>query len=315
MKSDHFDGKKFFNPSGAHVAGLKSMVRWARGSRKPWPKHVVRPKIHLPPPPKDDSTLHVTFINHVTFLIRTQNWSLITDPHFSLRASPFSILGPKRVCKPGIELSEIPQIDYQLISHNHYDHMDLKSLKWIQKKYQPKIFAPLKNGDYMAKKGIHGTHEMDWWQSHEVDGLKITLVPAQHWSARSLNDRNHMLWGGFVIEFAKHKIFFAGDTGYADHFKEINMRLGDMTISLLPIGAYEPRWFMHKHHMNPEDAVIAHQDLNSQFSIGMHFGTFRLTNEGIDDPIHDLSAALIKHSVDKKKFVAPQFGETFTFNI
>lgn len=313
--SDHFNGKTFFNPSG-HGDGDKSfadMLKWWREPKEVWPDWIENDQ--LPPLPEKiaPGELHITFINHATFLLRTSDWSILTDPHFGERASPVSFAGPKRVRRPAYEMDQLPKIDFVLISHNHYDHLDLGTLRQLKNKFDPEIFVPLKVKTFLADQKIPNATDMDWWNSVGRQEISVTFVPAEHWSARTPWDRNKTLWGGYVLKWQGKQIFFAGDTGYADHFKKIRERLGAMDVALMPIGAYEPRWFMKAHHMNPAEAVQAHLDLQARRSIGMHFGTFQLTNEGYDQPRDHLLAAMSAKGLDAQVFIAPKFGQTLIF--
>lgn len=308
--SDHCDGKRFFNPSGMAPKGLKAVLKWRFSSeRKPWPKWVENKVRSEPVETTHDNEIVLTFINHVTFLIQMGGMNILTDPVFSKRVSPFQHIGPKRVHAPGLAFDHLPKIDLVLVSHNHYDHMDIPTIKKLARKFQPQFVTPLGNGHFLKRAGAHHVIETDWWQDLKLNSTEIITVPAEHWSARGLHDRNHALWSGFVVQTKRKKIFFAGDTGYGAHFKQIYERLGIMDIALLPIGAYEPRWFMRSQHMNPEDAVHAHRDLNAKLSIGMHFGTFQLTDEAHDEPLKDLQIAMNRNNVTNFKVLA--VGETF----
>jgi L-ascorbate metabolism protein UlaG (beta-lactamase superfamily) len=307
--SDHCDGHYFFNPDYTAPKNFKDLIKWHwTRQRKPWPKWIENQAQPEPAAFTAENDLLITFINHVTFLIQTAGMNILTDPVFSHRVSPFRHVGPCRVRAPGLSFDQLPSIDLVLVSHNHYDHMDLPSIKLLAKKFQPLFITPLGNGHFLKRAGAERIVEMDWWQSHDIHSSKIITVPAQHWSARGLHDRNRALWAGFVIETSRNKIYFAGDTGYANHFKQISECLGVMDVALLPIGAYEPRWFMRDQHMNPDDAVLAHMDLNARLSIGMHYGVFRLTDEGFDEPLADLQQALKKYRAER--FVTLLVGET-----
>jgi len=311
--SDHCDGEKFFNvdPSIRLKNNIFNLLKWKmQGGKTPWPKFIqnhIDP--HLPVQIKKGKAA-ITFINHATLLVQFSELNILTDPVFSKRVSPISWMGPKRIRPPGVALKDLPKIDVVTLSHNHYDHLDLPSLKKLNDLFKPLFVVPLGNAKLLNLAGIKNVTELDWWQNINIKNGIITLTPAQHWSARSLRDKNKALWGGFIYSFYGQKIFFAGDTGYSSHFKEIFNRFGAMNISLLPIGAYEPRWFMKFHHMNPEEAVLAHIDLHSKKSIGMHFGTFRLTNEGHEDPIHDLKASLNLYHLSEEEFITLHQGET-----
>lgn len=308
--SDHFDGKRFFNPSGDIQKSFKDLWKWRRSRRPvPWPQKLNQNPVHIPE--KIKKGIALTYINHDTFLIQTPTHNILTDPILSKRASPVSFAGPHRVRPPAIFCRNLPPIHVVLVSHNHYDHMDLRTLKEIDNLFHPLFILPLCNRHFLLSKKIQKVIELDWWEHLTIEKLQITLTPAQHWSARALRDRNKSLWGSFWIKTASHSIYHAGDTGYGSHFSKISHQLGSPDVSLLPIGAYEPRWFMKEQHMNPKDAVQAHVDLNSQFSLGMHYGTFQLTDEAYHDPIVDLQKALDELKVNSEKFKVPDFGETF----
>lgn len=311
-QSDHFDGNKFFNPRISGDKSLGDLLRWiTSGQRTKWPSWVEnkgQPNLSIP---LQSDQAAVTFINQSSFLIQFRGCNLLTDPVFSQRASPVSWAGPKRVRAPGITLTDLPVIQVALVSHNHYDHMDMPTLKILAEKFDPIFITPLGNGRSLRRNGIKRVVELDWWQSHQVnEETRVTATPAQHFSSRSLFDRDRALWAGFVIEHGRTKIYFAGDSGYEKHFKEIPRRLGPIDLAMLPIGAYEPRWFMQPVHMNPEEAVQAHLDVASRQSLAMHFGTFHLTNEGIDEPVKALRESLQSKHVDPEKFKVLEFGET-----
>lgn len=308
--SDHFNGNIFFNHEPSPPKSFLDVLHWQlTRDKKPWPTSVA----NAPPSPVSQVTkpdeVKITFINHSTVLIQTQQCSLLTDPIWSERPSPFSWAGPKRVRKPGIAFSALSQIDIVVISHNHYDHLDLPTLIKLDKKFHPTFIVPLGNKSLLANAGIKNIIEMDWWQHHTIKDAHITFLPAKHWSARWLTDRNRTLWGSYGIEIAGKKIYFAGDSGYGSHFKIIREKWYQPDIALLPIGAYLPSWFMRNNHLNPEEAVRAHLDLQSSQSIAIHFGTFQLGDDGLNQPVEDLAAARTKHSVTAKHFVALREGE------
>lgn len=311
--SDHFDGKKFFNPGLKEERGLWDVLKWKiQGGVSKWPESV--PNVTYPMPVlAEGKKANFTFINHATFLIQTPGVTFLTDPVFSERVSPLTWAGPKRVRLPGITLDNLPTIDVVLISHNHYDHMDAESLKQIDARFHPLFLVPLGDEKRLKEWGIQNVKEMDWWEEFKVKEATITFTRVQHWSNRSLTDKNESLWGGYMVSTSQLKFYFGGDTGYADHFKETFSRLGAPDVSLLPIGAYAPRWFMNLHHMNPEEAVKAHLELQSKYSLPMHFGTFQLTNEGYDEPVLELKQALEKLKVSSENFPVMDQGQTFSF--
>ncbi len=285
LRSDHFDGRRFHN----HQSGWQSegsFLTWTL-TRKPgpWRKWVEEPP--GPPPPKcvDDGRVRITWINHSTVLIQMDGLNLLTDPIWSERCSPVPFAGPRRHRNPGLRFEDLPPIDAVLVSHNHYDHMDLPTLRRLS---DAKIYVPLGNAALLRE-----SRELDWWQHARLsDRVTLTCVPAQHFSARAITDRNRALWSGFVISGPSGHAYFAGDTGWGKHFDEIRQRFGPMRVALLPIGAYEPRWFMKPAHISPAEAVDAHLALEAQTSMGIHWATFHLSDEGELAPMHDLHAAV-----------------------
>jgi len=311
--SDHFDGKKFFNPWGENVAkSLWDVMKWKITSdAKNWEE--VSESQHHELPAVTAGQTSVTWVNHSTFLIRAQGLNILTDPVWSKRTSPFSFAGPKRVQAPGLSWDKLPKIDVVLVSHNHYDHLDLDTLLDLEKRDQPLFLVALGDGGWLKKKGLKNVVEKDWWEVAEFGAAKFTFLPAQHWSARWTWDRNESLWGAWGVEVNGQKIYHAGDTGLGPHFAQTRERWGAPHIALLPIGAYEPRWFMKPMHMNPSDAVEAMELLGAKQAIGMHFGTFQLTDEAREQPVKDLAEALAKKNIPATKFPAPKFGESFIF--
>ena len=268
------------------------------------PIHPVRP------PALGSASAVVTFIGHSTFLIQTPAGHVITDPVYALKAGPFARFGPRRVRKPAVRFEDLPHISTILLSHNHYDHCDLPTLRALQVRFQPHVITPLGNGALLRSAGITRVEELDWWDEGRDSAFRVMVTPAQHFSARTPFDRNRALWGGFVFVAGGMRIFFAGDSGYAPHFREVRARAGAVDLALLPIGAYEPRWFMKDVHMNPAEAVQACEDLGSPPSLGMHFGTFQLTAEGIDEPLRALERALDVRGMTQDTLRAPGFGES-----
>jgi L-ascorbate metabolism protein UlaG (beta-lactamase superfamily) len=310
-KSDHFDGTRFFNPAGIALRSFAAVPRMLREPATPWPAHVEEPA--ATPAPLGDALAAVTFIGHSTFLVQTAAGNILTDPMYSERAGPLNRVGPRRVRQPAVAFDDLPPIAVVLLSHNHYDHCDRRTLRRLAKRFDPVVVTPLGNAPLVRSCGVRRVEEIDWWQQARTAPLPITLTPAQHFSARTPFDRNRALWGGFVIALPEARIYFAGDTAYAPFFAEIRERLGPIDLALLPIGAYEPRWFMRAVHMNPEEAVHAHLDVRATFSIGMHFGTFQLTKEGIDEPLRALDEALRARAVPASTFRALRFGESAVF--
>ena len=276
--------------------------------RTAWPASV--PVQVRRPPPLDGAAAVVTFIGHSTLLIQTRFGNIVTDPVYSERASPVSFAGPRRARKPAVLFDDLPTIAVVLLSHNHYDHCDLPTLRAIEDRWHPGVVTPLGNSGLLKAAGMRRVEEIDWWQDAARVPLPVMLTPAQHFSARTPFDRNRALWGGFLIEAGGQRILHAGDSGYGPHFREIAARLGPIDLALLPIGAYEPRWFMKDIHMNPAEAVQAHLDLAARRSIAMHFGTFQLTPEGIDEPVRQLAKALRERGVAAERFRVLEVGES-----
>jgi L-ascorbate metabolism protein UlaG (beta-lactamase superfamily) len=276
--------------------------------RARWPSAVpVEPRR---PPSAGPDEVVVTFVGHATFLVQVAGLNLLTDPVYAERASPVAFAGPRRVRAPGVRFDDLPTIAVVLLSHNHYDHCDLGTLRALERRFHPRVVTPIGNGGLLRSAGIGQVEEIDWWQQAREVPLPITLAPAQHFSSRNMLDRNRALWGGFLIEVGGRRILHAGDSGYGPHFRESAARLSPIDLALLPIGAYEPRWFMKDIHMNPAEAVQAHLDLGARQSIAMHFGTFQLTPEGIDEPVCNLAQALRERGVPADRFRTMAVGES-----
>jgi len=307
--SDHCNGKTFFYPGEPAERSVLDLLRWKLTSRAtPWPTWVELVPQPRPPLPRGDEII-ATWIGHATFLLQTAGGNFLTDPMFSDRASPVMWAGPRRVHAPGIALAALPRIDGVLLSHDHYDHCDLPSLRQLATAHNPLVLAPLGHGELLAGAGVHRVVELDWWQAHAWNpALSITLTPSRHWCRRRIGGTNHRLWGGFFLKTAVRKIYFTGDSGYdSTLFSGIARRLGAPDLAFLPIGAYEPRWFMRGAHMNPAEAVMAHMDLGAHRSVAMHWGTWQLTDEGREDPPRALAVARAAAGLAPESFrvVAP----------
>jgi|RhiMethySRZTD1v2_1073278.scaffolds.fasta_scaffold11473_13 L-ascorbate metabolism protein UlaG (beta-lactamase superfamily) len=307
--SDHFDGRRFHNPTGPQPQPFSKVPRMLLERRStPWPRYVEDPPQTLPG--VDGTSAVVTFIGHATFLIQTSSGNILTDPIYSDVAGPLNTFGPRRVRRPAVALDDLPPIAIVLLSHNHYDHCDLPTLRQIATRFDPVVITPIGNGRLARSAGIRRVEELDWWQQASSTGIPITATPAHHFSARHPFDRNRALWSGFLVKTGTKQIYFAGDTAYGAFFRDIRHRLAPIDLALLPIGAYEPRWFMQSVHMNPAEAVQAHIDLESSQSVGMHFGTFPMTIEGIDEPVRALEVALRANRIDPSRFRTLRFGES-----
>jgi L-ascorbate metabolism protein UlaG (beta-lactamase superfamily) len=301
---------RFRNENPSADRNLRDVLRWATTRRpQPWPKWIETGVRYEPRSPGADEVL-LTFVNHSTFLLQWREVAVLTDPVWSLRVSPVQWSGPARVHAPGIAFDYLPNVDVVLVSHNHYDHMDLATLRRLQQRSACQIVTTLGNRAYLEARGLRHVMELGWWQTAQARGLQITATPAQHFSARTPFDRNRTLWAGFVLATATRRVFYTGDSGYHTHFADIRRRLGPVDAALIPIGAYDPRWFMSVNHMNPEEAVRAHLDLGSPLSVAMHFGCFQLTDEPIDEPVRELARARDAHGVAATAFRVLEPGET-----
>jgi L-ascorbate metabolism protein UlaG (beta-lactamase superfamily) len=291
-----FSYAEYKNTNGvASEKSLADMLKWIRSDIHPEITKIELSsewqKLNLL---KDDN--YAIWIGHSTFLIKKNGITILTDPIFSERASPFKNIGPKRLIPPAIPLDVIPNIDIVTISHNHYDHLDIDSLKKISKKYGNAIFlVPAGDEKLLKRKKIKNVYNFKWWESFDFLGFKFTFTPVQHWSKRSLFDRNKSLWGGWFIEHKDYSFYHAGDTGYSNDFLETKLRLGSPKYAFIPIGAYDPEWFMAESHVNPEDAVQIMLDLEAEKGFGMHWATFTLTDEDTIEPRIRLEKEIMKY--------------------
>lgn len=320
-RSDHFDGRTFFNPDGAAPRNFIDLMRWQLGGgRARWPASWPSPH----PPAKPDASvgrrrMRVTMVGHATLLIQAGGLNLLTDPVWSNRVSPFSFIGPRRVNAPGIDFDHLPPIHAVLLSHNHYDHMDIETLARLKTAHDPLVVTPLGN-DTILNAEVPGLRIFcaDWGDSHDLrtgaGNATIHIEPAHHWSARATGDRRMALWSAFAVETEAGKFYVAGDTGFHSgiNYRAAREKHGRFRFAVLPIGAYEPRWFMEAQHQNPEEAVSAMALLDAEFAAGCHWGTFQLTNEPVHEPRDRLGAALDREGVARDRFRPMLPGEVWT---
>ncbi len=310
--TDHFDGRTFHGDE-AFTKTYRDLIRFMRERpESSWQRDMTL----LPGPPPETRVgwgkLRVTYVNHATVLLQFDGINLLTDPVWSMRAGPAPLLGAKRFRPPGLDFAELPPIDVVLISHNHYDHLDVPTLLRLQDHSAPRFFVPPGDALWLRKKGLKNLVELDWGQSLPLpNGCAVYAQPAQHWSQRRVlpRDRNFSLWESYVIETRQGPVYFAGDTGYGAHFRQTREQFGPMRLALLPIGAYAPRWFMQYQHVNPEEAVLAHQDLEAMQSIGIHWGTFELSAEGPMQPLLDLADARSASGLGADAFITLEHGQ------
>jgi L-ascorbate metabolism protein UlaG (beta-lactamase superfamily) len=318
--SDHFDGERFYDPHGAAPKRRRDLLRWfverhVRGGKAAWPARTPLIDADHPPQRVEGTAWRISYVGHASLLIQTCGLNILLDPVWSQRASPFRFAGPKRVNDPGVAFADLPPIDVVLVSHGHYDHLDLPTLSRLTSAYRPRVITPLGNDAIMrAHDRAIAAQGFDWGDRVELgDGVAVTLAPTRHWTARSLSDRNEALWASFVIETPGGRIYFVADSGYGDghHFSAARERYGPFRLAILPIGAYEPRWFMRDQHMNPAESVQAFRDCGAALALGHHYGTFQLTDEAIDAPLVALAEALTAAAILPERFRTLQPGEVW----
>ena len=303
--SDHFDGVRFFNPGGTAPRGFGDLLKWQfGGGKQKWPETVPLEAKAKPGARVQDLT--ITMVGHATMLIQIAGMNLLTDPVWSDRASPVAFAGPKRVTEPGIAFADLPPIDAVLLSHNHYDHLDIATLRDLHRAHAPQIITPIGN-DTILRTDLPdlAIQTGDWGHAVRLGPLTVHFEPCHHWSARGMGDRSMALWAAFVIDSPVGKLLHIGDTGFDEGrpYRALAAKHGPLRAGILPIGAYEPRWFMQAQHQNPEEAVEGMLLAGIGHAVGHHWGTFQLTNEGRRDPPQALSRALAAKSIAPERFV------------
>lgn len=313
--SDHFDGKRFYNQAAIEDHGFGDFLRWITNrDRGPW-RDWVDAAPGLPPQRRvDGGELVATFINHSTVLLQIDGVNILTDPVYSSTVGPANLVGVSRHRPPGIRFEDLPPIDIVLISHNHYDHLDLPTLARLAEEHAPTIYLPLGNAALLEREGIAGGVDLDWWESATEGDVRIHCVPAQHFSGRGPDDRNAALWGGFVVEAPSGRMYFAGDTGWGPHFRQIFERFAPLRLAMLPIGAYRPRWFMAPVHIDPQDALRAHKLLRPEASLAIHYGTFAQADDGEFEPMRLLDSLLNREPRSLPPFYMLDNGESLTLD-
>ncbi len=288
---DHFDGKCFYNPEASPKRGFLDLIKWKLTSRaEPSPGFVSDVEPSKPPARVSGSELRSTLVNHSTVLLQVDGLNILTDPIWSEQASPLSWIGPRRKRDAGVLFGDLPPIDLVLPSHNHYDHLDLPTLRTLSGRGPCTYVVPSGCARLLNKEHLGPVHELDWGDSVELPGVKVSSVPARHFSSRSLLDYNRTLWCGYMLDIAARLIYFARDTAFGAHFEQIRNQFGPPDLAFLPIGAYQPRCFMSPVHMGPDEAVRAHRIVQTKISIAIHHGTFQLADEAIDTPQRELAA-------------------------
>lgn len=314
----HHSERGFRNIWGtAHQPSFFKVLRWLLGRARKQRKHKL-PAVH----PLDPTTLatpparlRITWIGHATLLMQTPDTAILTDPVFSQRASPLSFLGPARKTPPAVALDALPPLDYILLSHDHYDHLDADTIPRLAEQHDPVFLTPLGVDTHLQKWGARHIEALDWWQYIDLGGWRFHCTPAMHFSGRGLLNRNSTLWAGWYLENPAHDltIYFAGDSAYADLFETIRARLGAPEVALLPIGAYAPRWFMEPVHMDPAQSLQAFLDLEARYFIPTHWGTFDLADELLQEPPALIQQAAAEQGVADRLHVL-DIGEQFSLD-
>ena len=308
--SDHFDGEKFHNTDSIESKNFFDLLYWfATRTESTWPMYCSSPLGEKPVEKIGNGSLRATFIGHATALLQFDNINILTDPVLSETIGPGTLLDQNRTRPPGIRFEDLPKIDIVLLSHNHYDHTGIQTLKRLAERFNPVMLVPLGEKALLLENGLTNVIELDWWQETTLLNRKISLVPAHHFTMRGIEDRNTSLWGGYVVETEQGPIYFAGDTGWGDHFRKINEKFGKIRLSLLPIGPVNPRGFMAPVHIDGVEAVKAHIVLQSQTSMAIHHGTYQQGDDTMLEPLEVLIREMKKNNIQKSEFRYPFNGK------
>lgn len=315
-KTDNFNGTTFINKGNVQETSFTELLKWiANRDQGEWNELSLEDAPYGEKPISRSDSTRITYVNHSTYLIQSNQLNILTDPVWSKRVSPFQFMGPKRFRPPGIAFEDLPEIDVVIISHNHYDHLDKQTVLDLKKIHDPLFLTPLGVDLYLNKIGIEKTVSLDWWEKHSInESMTIHAVPAQHFSSRGMFDRNKTLWAGYIFDTPTDTLYFAGDSGYGELFKEIGERFPSIDLAFIPIGAYIPEWFMSPIHVSPSEAAQAHLDIGSKKSIGMHYGTFPLADDGQNDPLIDLKLALESLNISQNDFLTLIEGTSIQLN-
>ncbi len=312
--SDHYKDGVFFNPNPTkHLSFFSIFKHIVFGRNGKWTDYVEIKSHYISNKKLDTDEVRLTFVGHASVLIEFSDKKILTDPVWSDKVGPFSWAGPRRAHSPGIPFERLPKIDVVLVSHNHFDHMDLPTLKKLSARDRPKIIVPLGNQDFLNRQGIENVAELDWWESKSDGTAQFQLTPAQHNSGRGLFDRDKTLWGSFFIFHNNIKIYFSGDTAFENHFFEIQSKLGSPDVALIPIGAYLPKERMDAFHLSPSQAIDAFIHLKSTYMIPIHYDCFQLSNEDYGQPIKDFNSAIQNRNLDTSLFKLLKPGQSWVF--
>ena len=308
--SDHFDGERFHNLEPTPDRSLAEVLRWKMNSERAAVPAWIESEPGAPPPRRvDDGGLRVTLVNHATLLVQMDGVNFLTDPVWSERVGPYPWAGSRRHRAPGLRFGDLPPVDVVLLSHNHYDHMDISTLRELATAHDPRVVVPLGNRAFLDRFGLPGSTEVDWGDEVELgNGVRVTALPARHWSSRTMADRRRALWAAYIIEGPSGRVYVAGDTGYGGHFAAAGEAYGPFRLALIPVGAFRPLWFMRPAHVAPDEAIRAATELRALTSVPMHYGTFQLGDDGLMEPLDTLRVELERLGPSAPRVVVLEHG-------